>query len=58
MHDENVSFDAVVDTWSAEPYAVRDAARLLSGRAGHFTYVSSRSVFSWPIPSGGDGCLG
>ena len=48
------TFDRVVDTWSAEPYAVRDAAALLSGRAGHFTYVSSRSVFAWPIPHGAD----
>jgi nucleoside-diphosphate-sugar epimerase len=46
--------DAVVDTWASEPAAVRDAARLLSGRAGHYTYVSSRSVFRWPIPHHAD----
>lgn len=46
------TFDAVVDTWSGAPVAVRDAARLLSGRAGHYTYVSSRSVYAWPW--GGD----
>ncbi len=48
------SWDAVVDTWSAAPAAVRDASRLLTGRAGHYGYVSSRSVYAWPIPSGGD----
>ena len=48
------SFDAVVDTWSGAPVAVRDAARVLSGRAGHYTYVSSRSVYTWPPASGVD----
>src|SRR5262249_29858460 len=33
---------------------VGDAARLLAGRAGHYCYVSSRSVYRWPIPPGGD----
>jgi 2'-hydroxyisoflavone reductase len=40
------SWDAVLDTWSAEPVAVRDAARALSGNAGHYLYVSSRSVYA------------
>ena len=48
------TFDAVVDTWSWAPTAVRGTARLLSGRAGHYTYVSSRSVYAWPPPSGAD----
>ena len=39
-------FDAVVDTWSGDPEAVRIAARTLTGRAGHYTYVSSRSVYA------------
>ncbi|MFE3635404.1 NAD-dependent epimerase/dehydratase family protein [Streptomyces sp. NPDC059168] len=47
------SWDAVVDTWSAAPRAVRDAARLLRGRAGRYVYVSSRSVYAWPWPRGG-----
>jgi 2'-hydroxyisoflavone reductase len=47
-------WDAVVDTWSFAPSAVRTAARLLSGRAGHYTYISSRSVYTWPFPSGAD----
>jgi 2'-hydroxyisoflavone reductase len=44
--------DAVVDTWSHEPAAVAEAARQLSGRAAHLTYISSRSVYTWPAPSG------
>ncbi|WP_250037590.1 NAD-dependent epimerase/dehydratase family protein [Paractinoplanes maris] len=40
------SWDAVVDTWSAQGEAVRRTAELLSGRAGHYAYVSSRSVYS------------
>lgn len=47
-------WDAVVDTWSGAPRVVRDAARLLSGRAGHYTYVSSRSVYRSPVPHGAD----
>ncbi|MFC9243608.1 NAD-dependent epimerase/dehydratase family protein [Streptomyces sp. NPDC057136] len=46
------SWDLVVDTWSGAPSAVRDAARLLSGRVGHYTYVSSRSVYEYPAPAG------
>lgn len=46
------SWDAVIDTWSGAPRAGRDAARLLAGRAGHYCYVSSRSVYQWPIPPG------
>lgn len=41
-------WDIVVDTWAAEPSAVRDAARLLAGRAGHYAYVSSGSVYRHP----------
>jgi nucleoside-diphosphate-sugar epimerase len=48
------SWDAVIDTWSLAPRVVRDSAALLSGRVGHYGYVSSRSVYSWPIPSGAD----
>ncbi|MEU7733690.1 NAD-dependent epimerase/dehydratase family protein [Streptomyces griseus] len=47
-------WDLVVDTWSGAPAAVRDAARLLSGRAGHFSYVSSRSVYAHPAAPGLD----
>ncbi|MEU2714728.1 NAD-dependent epimerase/dehydratase family protein [Streptomyces sp. NPDC007205] len=53
------TWDAVVDTWSAEPCAVLAAARLLRGRAARYVYVSSRSVYAWPWSSlGGDAELG
>lgn len=45
-------WDAVVDTWSAAPRAVRDSARLLRGRAGRYAYVSSVSVYEWAPPAG------
>ncbi|WP_326596053.1 NAD-dependent epimerase/dehydratase family protein [Streptomyces sp. NBC_01803] len=45
-------WDLVVDTWSHAPTAVRDAARLLAGRARHYTYISSRSVYVWPMAPG------
>jgi 2'-hydroxyisoflavone reductase len=41
------TWDAVVDTWSADAAAVGAAAGLLTGRAGHFSYVSSRSVYHY-----------
>jgi len=48
------SWDAVVDTWSGAPRVVADAAALLAGRAGHYGYVSSRSVYRWPLRPGAD----
>ena len=50
----DASWDAVIDTWSGAPAVVRDAASLLTDRAGHYGYVSSRSVYRWPIPAGLD----
>jgi 2'-hydroxyisoflavone reductase len=47
-------WDAVIDTWSAAPCAVRDSAALLADRVGHYGYVSSRSVYRWPLPVGLD----
>ncbi|WP_030911148.1 hypothetical protein [Streptosporangium amethystogenes] len=47
-------WDAVVDTWAWAPRVVREAARLLAGRAGHYGYVSSRGVHRWPWPAGAD----
>ncbi|ARF56773.1 NAD-dependent epimerase/dehydratase family protein [Streptomyces gilvosporeus] len=44
-------WDAVVDTWSGAPVAVRDAARLLAGRVGNYAYISSGSVYAFP-PTG------
>jgi nucleoside-diphosphate-sugar epimerase len=43
-------WDAVVDTWSGAPRAVCDSATMLASRAGHYTYVSTRSVYRWPMP--------
>ncbi|WP_107483462.1 NAD-dependent epimerase/dehydratase family protein [Streptomyces humi] len=50
--DGGGEWDAVVDTWSAAPRAVRETARLLRGRAGRYVYVSSCSVYEWPRPAG------
>ena len=47
-------WDLVVDTWSHAPLAVRTSARLLSGHADAYHYVSSRSVYAWPIPENAD----
>ncbi|WP_344264330.1 NAD-dependent epimerase/dehydratase family protein [Actinomadura napierensis] len=47
-------WDAVIDTWSAAPSVVRDAARLLKGRVGQYVYISSRSVHPFPTPAGAD----
>lgn len=49
---EGGKWDAVVDTWSGAPSAVRDAARLLAGRAERYAYISSRSVYRFPAPAG------
>lgn len=48
------SWDAVVDTWSGAPTVVWESARLLVDRVDHYGYVSSRSVYGWPIPPGLD----
>ncbi|GAA4663910.1 SDR family oxidoreductase [Streptomyces chumphonensis] len=47
-------WDVVVDTWTAAPRAVRDAAAPLSASAGRYVYVSSRSVYRWPVAAGAD----
>jgi 2'-hydroxyisoflavone reductase len=46
------TWDAVVDTWSWAPYAVRDTARLLRDRVGRYVYVSTCSVYEWALPVG------
>jgi len=50
----DASWDAVIDTWSGAPAVVRDSAALLKDRAGHYGYVSSRSVYTWPVAVGLD----
>ncbi len=47
-------WDAVIDTWPGAPVVVQDSARLLRDRVGHYGYVSSRSVYRWPLPLGVD----
>ncbi len=47
-------WDVVLDTWSGAPRAVRDSAELLAERVAHYVYVSSRSVYRWPLPLDGD----
>jgi len=45
------SWDAVIDTWSGAPRVVAGAATMLAGRAGHYGYVSSESVYrSFSVP--------
>lgn len=48
------SWDAVVDTWAGAPTHTTFAAQLLGPRVDHYGYVSSRSVYTWPIEPGLD----
>src|SRR5258705_2139733 len=41
-------WDIAVDTWSAPPIAVRNAAQLLKDRIDRYAYISSRSVYASP----------
>lgn len=42
-------WDAVVDTSGQQPYDVAQSVRLLRGRAGHYSFVSSVHAFAdWP----------
>jgi nucleoside-diphosphate-sugar epimerase len=45
-------WDVVADTWSGAPSAARDSAAVLAGRAGHYAYISSGSVYAPPPPMG------
>jgi hypothetical protein len=47
-------WDAVIDTWSGALAVVQDSAGLLRDRVGRYGYVSSRSVYRWPLPPGID----
>lgn len=47
-------WEVVIDTWSGAPRAVLDSAELLVDRVEHYVYVSSRSVYLWPLPLGSD----
>ncbi len=45
-------WDAVVDTCGFGPGPVGAAARALAGRVGHYGFVSSLSVYPWPVAAG------
>jgi nucleoside-diphosphate-sugar epimerase len=47
-------WEAVVDTWSGAPRAVRDSAAMLAARTDRYVYISSRSVYAAPPPPGLD----
>lgn len=47
-------WDAVIDTWTWPSSAVAASAELLAGRAGHYGYVSTVSVYADPLPVGAD----
>jgi 2'-hydroxyisoflavone reductase len=49
-----LEWDAAIDTWSGAPRPVRDSVQLLADRVDHYGYVSSRSVYVWPLPPGLD----
>jgi nucleoside-diphosphate-sugar epimerase len=49
---DGARWDAVLDTWSGTPAAVRETAALLAGHAGRYVYVSSGSVYAHPAPAG------
>lgn len=48
------SWDAVIDTWSGAAVHATVAAKLLGPRTHHYGFVSSRSVYTWPIAIGSD----
>jgi 2'-hydroxyisoflavone reductase len=47
-------WDRVVDTWAQDPRAVETSASALRDRAGHYTYISSCSVYAPPPRMGAD----
>jgi 2'-hydroxyisoflavone reductase len=47
-------WDAVVDTCGYVPRIVTASASALAGRAAHYTFVSSASVYPHPVPRGAD----
>ncbi|THG33526.1 NAD-dependent epimerase/dehydratase family protein [Naasia lichenicola] len=54
LEGAGAGWDAVLDTWSWEPYAVRDTARILEPLTERYLYVSTRSVYADPLPAGAD----
>lgn len=47
-------WDLVIDTWSWAPRVVRNSAVALAARTGHYSYISSRSVYTYPTAAGAD----
>jgi nucleoside-diphosphate-sugar epimerase len=47
-------YDVVVDAWAGEPWVMTANAHRLAGSVHHWVYVSSRSVYAWPLPRGLD----
>ncbi|KAK3177573.1 hypothetical protein K4F52_009669 [Lecanicillium sp. MT-2017a] len=50
----DMTFDAVVDTWSAEAEPAMRALETLRGRIGHYTYISTLSVCDYASVETGD----
>jgi 2'-hydroxyisoflavone reductase len=48
------SWDAVVDTWDSAAGVVAASASALADCTGWYGYVSSRSVYTWPLIPGSD----
>jgi len=46
------TWDAVVDTSGYVPRVVRASAEALRGAVGHYVFVSTLSVYAWPLPAG------
>lgn len=47
-------WDGVIDTWSGDGSVVAESAALLAESAAWYGYVSSRSVYRWPMVPGSD----
>ncbi|KAK5658139.1 hypothetical protein OQA88_2112 [Cercophora sp. LCS_1] len=43
----DLTFDAVIDTWSGDPSAVVRAVNILRGRVKHYIYISTLSVYDF-----------
>jgi nucleoside-diphosphate-sugar epimerase len=48
------TWDVALDTWSGAPRLVHDSTALLAAQVAHYVYVSSRSVYVWPMPPRSD----
>ena len=42
---KDLTFDAVIDTWTFDPSAVANAIEAIGSRTAHYTYISTRSVY-------------